>query len=58
MFNNILEVSEKISKGGRVPIKIALHKIHNDPKETNKNGIHWKREYVVDAMESANGNPI
>ena len=58
MFNNILEVSEKISKGGRVPIKIALHKIHNDPKETNKNGIHWKREYVVDAMESANGIPI
>ena len=58
MFNNILEVSEKISKGGRVPIKIALHKIHSDPKETNKNGIHWKREYVVDAMESANGIPI
>ena len=58
MLNNILEVSEKKSKGGRVPIKIALHKIHSDPKETNANGIHWKREYVVNAMESANGIPI
>lgn len=58
MLNNILEVSKKISKGGRVPIKIALHKIHNDPSETNKNGIHWKREYVEKAMESASGIPI
>lgn len=58
MLNNILEVSKKISKGGRVPVKIALHKIHSDPKETNKNGIHWKKEYVLDAMESAKGIPI
>ena len=58
MLNNILEVSEKKSKGGRVPIKIALHKIHSDPNGTNTNGIHWKREYVLDAMESANGMPI
>ena len=43
MLNNILEVSEKSSKGGRVPVKIALHKIHNNSDETNKNGIHWKR---------------
>ena len=58
MLNNILEVSKKISKGGRVPVKIALHKIHSNPKETNKNGIHWKKEYVLDAMESAKGIPI
>lgn len=58
MLNNILEVSKKISKGGRVPIKIALHKIHDDPNETNKNGIHWKLEYVKDVMESAKGIPI
>ena len=58
MLNNILEVSKKISKGGRVPIKIALHKIHDNPNETNKNGIHWKLEYVKDAMESAKGIPI
>lgn len=58
MSKNILEVSEKISKGGRVPITIALHKIHNAPKETNKNGIHWNHEYVSNAMESAKGIPI
>lgn len=58
MLNNILEVSKKISKCGRVPIKIALHKIHNDPNETNKNGIHWKRKYVEKAMDSASGIPI
>lgn len=58
MLNNILEVSKKISKGGRVPIKIVLHKIHKNPTETNKNGIHWKREYVEKAMPSAEGIPI
>lgn len=58
MLNNILEVSKKISKGGRVPIKIVLHKIHKNPAETNKNGIHWKREYVEKAMSSAEGIPI
>lgn len=58
MINNILEISKNISKGGRVPITIALHKIHDDPDETNTNGIHWKREYVAVQMDSANGIPI
>lgn len=40
MLNNILEISQRSNKNGRVPIKIALLKIHDDPNETNKNGIH------------------
>ena len=58
MLNNILEISKRASKNGRVPIKIALLKIHNDPKETNKNGLHWKKEYVENAMESVIGMPL
>lgn len=58
MHYSILEISNKDLKGGRVPIKIALHKIHSDPKETNKNGIHWKLEYVKSAIDSANMIPI
>lgn len=58
MLHNILEISSKISKNGKVPIKIALHKIHDDPEETNKNGIHWKREYVEIAMKNSGTIPI
>ena len=58
MFNNILEISKRANKNGRVPIKIALLKIHNNPDETNKNGIHWKKEYVEKAMDSVIGMPI
>lgn len=43
MLGNILEISNKSSKNGRVPIKVALHKIHDDTQETNANGLHWKR---------------
>lgn len=58
MLNNILELSKKATQGGRVPIKIALLKIHEDINETNKNGIHWELEYIKKAMESAKMMPI
>ena len=58
MLNNILEISKHVSKGGRVPIKIALLKIHDDAEETNKNGLHWKEEYVSNAIESVKMMPI
>lgn len=58
MLNNILEISKRASKNGRVPIKIALLKIHNNPKETNKNGLHWEKEYVQNAMDSVIGMPL
>jgi len=58
MLGKILEISKQTSKGGRVPIKIALLKIHEDDKETNKNGLHWKEEYVLNAMDSVKLMPI
>ncbi len=58
MFNHILEISKRANKGGRVPIKIALLKIHDDPLETNKNGIHWDFKYVKSNMDSAKMMPI
>lgn len=58
MFNNILEISKRSNKNGRVPIKVALLKIHDNTEDTNKNGLHWKREYVEAAMESAIGMPF
>lgn len=57
MFNNILEISKRASKNGRIPIKIALLKIHDDT-ETNLNGIHWSEKYVKNNMESAKMMPI
>lgn len=58
MSGNILEISKRASKGGRVPIKIALLKIHEEEKETNKNGIHWKEEYIQNAIDSVKFMPI
>lgn len=55
---NILEISKRASKGGRVPIKIALLKIHEEATETNKNGLHWDETFVTNAMESAIMMPI
>lgn len=58
MLNNILEISKRASKGGRVPIKIALLKIHEDKDETNDNGLHWKEKYVLNAADSVEMMPI
>lgn len=58
MFNNILEISKRSNKNGRVPIKVALLKIHDNTEDTNKNGLHWKREYIEATMESAIGMPF
>lgn len=55
---NILEISKRATRGGRVPIKIALLKIHDDTSETNDNGIHWKEEYVNNAIDSLKMMPI
>lgn len=58
MLGNILEISNKSSKNGRIPVKVALHKIHDDMQETNANGLHWKKEYVLNALDSAKGMPF
>lgn len=58
MLNNILEISARSSKAGKVRIKIALLKICESPDETNKNGLHWKEEYVLNAIDSVKGMPL
>lgn len=58
MFNNVLEIAKQTSKGGRVPIKIALLKIHDNSTETNDNGLHWDETYVTNALDSAKMIPI
>lgn len=58
MLNNILEISEKTNKNGRVSVKIALHKIPENKEETNKNGIHWDMEYTKNAMHTVKGMPL
>lgn len=57
-MSHILEISKKANRAGRVPIKIALLKIHNDAKETNLNGLHWDETYVTNAIESLKMMPI
>lgn len=58
MINNILEISKRANKDGRVRSKIAFLKIHDGKSETNKNGIHWKKEYIEKEMDTAVGMPI
>lgn len=58
MKNTILEISRRASRGGRVPIKIALLKIHDVATETNSNGLHWEESYVTNALPSVQGIPI
>lgn len=58
MISKILEISKRATRGGRVPIKIALLKIHDIETDTNANGLHWDRGYVEGAMSSASGIPI
>lgn len=57
MFNKVLEMSRRMSKGGRKKIKMVLLTIHKDG-ETNRNGITWVEQYVLDNLESIKGIPI
>lgn len=57
-MSHILEISKKANRAGRVPIKIALLKIHEDAEETNLNGLHWDETYVTNAIESLKMMPI
>ena len=47
MLNNILEISKRASKNGRVPIKIALLKIHNDSTSTKIDFIGKKNMFKM-----------
>lgn len=55
---DFFEMSSRNSKGGRRKIKMSLLEIHQDDTSTNKNGLHWKEEYVLNNLDSAKGIPI
>ncbi len=55
---DFFEMSSRNSKGGRRKIKMSLLEIHQDDTSTNKNGLHWKEEYVINNLDSAKGMPI
>lgn len=56
-MNKVLEMSKRMSKGGRKRIKMILLTIHQDG-EMNRNGITWKEQYVLNNLESIKGIPI
>lgn len=56
-MSNILEMSTK-TMSGRKPITFIAHEIYQDDTSTNKNGLHWKKEYVENNIESLKGMPI
>lgn len=51
-------MSSRNSKGGRRKIKMSLLEIHQDDSSTNKNGLHWKEDYIINNLESIKGMPI
>ena len=58
MSIKILEMSNRSDRGGRKKIRMALLTIHQNPTETNENGIHWDENYVRANMDSLSGMPI
>ena len=55
MNNSIIEISKKKAKAGRTPVKLILHKLPQDANESNKNGIHWVKEYCEDNIDTIAG---
>lgn len=56
-MSNILEMASR-SKSGRKSITFIAHEVYQDNESTNKNGLHWKREYVEQNLDSLKGMPI
>jgi len=56
--NSVIEISKKIAKAGRTPIKLILHELHKDSEDYNGNGIHWTKEYAENNIESVKGMPL
>ena len=57
-MNKILEIGSRTSKSGRRKIELILHKIHTNPDEVNRNGIHWSEENTLKNLDSLKGIPI
>lgn len=58
MEQRFFEISKKMSKGGRRKVKLALLEVYQDSTTTNKNGIHWTEENVLNNIGSAIDIPI
>ena len=56
-MNKVLEMSKRMSKGGRKRIRMVLLTIHKDG-EMNKNGITWEEQNVLNNLESIKNIPI
>ena len=52
------ELSKRNSKGGKRKIKMSLLEIHQDEKATNKNGLHWREQYILNNLDSIQEMPI
>ena len=52
------ELSKRNSKGGKRKIKMSLLEIHQDEKSTNKNGLHWREQYILNNLDSIQEMPI
>jgi len=55
MHNSIIEISKKKAKAGRTPVKLVLHNLPKTEDESNKNGIHWVKEYCEDNIDTIAG---
>jgi hypothetical protein len=57
-MKNLIEINQKNSKAGRVPVKFVLHKIFSNSNFYNENGISWNRTYTEQNMSSVKGMPL
>lgn len=58
-FNSrFYEISNKKSKGGKREILLVLHEIMPDETVYQDNGISWKEEFVLKAIDSLKGAPL
>lgn len=59
LFNTrIVEIGSRMARGGKRPIKLVMHRIMDSADDYQENGISWKEEYVLKALESAFPTPI
>lgn len=58
MKSTILELNQSRKYAGRTNIKWVILELHNSTNQYNRNGITWKKEYVMKNIDSAKSMPI
>jgi outer membrane murein-binding lipoprotein Lpp len=60
VFNDftVLEINEDKKRIGRKNIKLSLHEVHQEKEKVNKNGLHYEKEFVNNALDTAMGIPL